>query len=224
MTNDKLTEPSEKRVLCFGDSNTWGSVPVTGQRYPRDVRWVGRLGGLLGPDYDVVSEGLSGRTAVGPDPVMRLNSAYDDLQVALRSHKPVHHVVLMLGTNDFKRRFGLSEFDITNGLAHLVQLILRSSEVVAGSAARLILVAPLTVRLDGALAEKERRKRLLDFSDGVEVSQRLPACLQKLAEDTGCAFLDPNETLQASEADAIHWEAETHVGFADLVAQKILGS
>ena len=36
------------RVLCFGDSNTWGYIPGTGGRYASDVRWTGVLKQLTG--------------------------------------------------------------------------------------------------------------------------------------------------------------------------------
>ena len=35
-------------VLCYGDSNTYGYIPCSGMRYPKDVRWTGRLQVLLG--------------------------------------------------------------------------------------------------------------------------------------------------------------------------------
>jgi lysophospholipase L1-like esterase len=212
---------AEKRVLCFGDSNTWGFDPTSGNRFPQDVRWVGRLATHLGAGYDVVSEGLNGRCATGPDPVMRLNSAYDDLVVALRSHKPIDHVVLMLGTNDFKRRFALSENDIATGLGHLVDLILKSDEVLGEAPDRLILVAPLSIRLEGALLPSEAERRTAEFKDAVGVSERLPAALEALANERGCAFLNPNESLKASELDAIHWDADTHAGFADILAKRL---
>ncbi len=59
-----LTEPDAVRVLCFGDSNTHGA-PGDDPEYVRlgpDVRWTGRLQRLLGDGYDVVEEGLNGRT------------------------------------------------------------------------------------------------------------------------------------------------------------------
>ena len=37
-----------KTILCYGDSNTYGYIPETGMRYPRDVRYPGRLQMLLG--------------------------------------------------------------------------------------------------------------------------------------------------------------------------------
>ena len=32
-----------KTILCYGDSNTFGYIPGTGMRYPKDVRYPGRL-------------------------------------------------------------------------------------------------------------------------------------------------------------------------------------
>ena len=51
----------KKRILCYGDSNTWGYKPVTGERYDEDERFTGVLARELGEDYRVVEEGLVGR-------------------------------------------------------------------------------------------------------------------------------------------------------------------
>ena len=56
----------KKRILCYGDSNTWGYKPVTGERYDEDERFTGVLARELGEDYRVVEEGLVGRTTVSP--------------------------------------------------------------------------------------------------------------------------------------------------------------
>lgn len=58
-----------KRILCFGDSNTYGwagSLAGPALRYPSSVRWTGRLGALLGPDWEILEEGLGGRTLRDP--------------------------------------------------------------------------------------------------------------------------------------------------------------
>ena len=57
-----------KRILCFGDSNTYGYIPLGG-RYDEDVRWPTVMAGLLGDGYTVIEEGLNGRTCVFDDPV-----------------------------------------------------------------------------------------------------------------------------------------------------------
>jgi len=95
-----------KRLLCFGDSLTWGWVPVPEMspttRFPYDERWTGVLAKALDKDYEVIEEGLSARTTSIDDPVdPRLNgSAY--LPSALASHLPLDLVIIMLGTNDTK--------------------------------------------------------------------------------------------------------------------------
>ena len=52
----------KKRILCFGDSNTWGYNPVGGARYDDETRWPMRMQHVLGNDYSVIEEGLNGRT------------------------------------------------------------------------------------------------------------------------------------------------------------------
>lgn len=47
----------EKRIVCFGDSNTWGYDVVTNGRFGKDVRYTGILQNLL-EEYIVVEEGL----------------------------------------------------------------------------------------------------------------------------------------------------------------------
>ena len=53
-----------KRIVCYGDSNTWGSDPATRDRFPPDVRWTGVLARELGDGYQIIEEGLPGRTTV----------------------------------------------------------------------------------------------------------------------------------------------------------------
>jgi lysophospholipase L1-like esterase len=50
-----------KSILCYGDSNTWGSNPVNAQRHPYEVRWTSVLQQKLGGAYNVIPEGLNGR-------------------------------------------------------------------------------------------------------------------------------------------------------------------
>ena len=57
-----------KRILCFGDSNTWGYVPSSdAERYPASIRYPRVLQDKLGKDYEVIEEGLPGRTMISDD-------------------------------------------------------------------------------------------------------------------------------------------------------------
>lgn len=55
------------RILCFGDSNTYGYKPDGTGRFGRDSRWTGILSGKLGNGYDILEEDLCGRTTVFQD-------------------------------------------------------------------------------------------------------------------------------------------------------------
>jgi len=39
------------RIVCFGDSNTWGYDPETGERFDENTRWTALLQKMLGEEY-----------------------------------------------------------------------------------------------------------------------------------------------------------------------------
>ena len=102
-----ITDPDAIRVLCFGDSNTYGT-PGDDPEYVRltaDRRWTGRLQRLLGDGYDVVEEGLNGRTT-DLDYVDRPGcNGRTYWAPCLQTHHPLDVVVVMLGVNDLKSCF-----------------------------------------------------------------------------------------------------------------------
>ena len=90
-----------RTLVCFGDSNTWGYVPGSnGERFPRDVRWPTQLQRLLGDGWEVIAEGLNGRTATIERPDSEGRNGLPYLLPCLHSHAPVDLVVIFLGTND----------------------------------------------------------------------------------------------------------------------------
>ena len=98
-------------ILTFGDSNTHGTPPMTDRityaRYDAATRWPQVMARTLG--WDLVEEGLPGRTAQFDDPCMDgLMNGYPALRQALQSHGPLDVLTVMLGTNDVKTRFGAS--------------------------------------------------------------------------------------------------------------------
>lgn len=63
------------RILCYGDSNTWGYNAETGDRFPEDVRWTGVLQGLLGPAVRVLEEGQPAAPPCGTTPLKSTETA-----------------------------------------------------------------------------------------------------------------------------------------------------
>ena len=63
-----------KRVLCFGDSLTWGFDPESRERFPEESRWPVVLQQELGDSFQVIEEGQCGRTIATEDPAEGENS------------------------------------------------------------------------------------------------------------------------------------------------------
>ncbi|MCL1979506.1 MAG: GDSL-type esterase/lipase family protein, partial [Proteobacteria bacterium] len=112
-----------RRILCYGDSNTWGYDPVTMDRFDETTRWPRVAGQVLGHGWEVIEEGLGGRTTVWDDPIEGYKNGRDYLIPCLESHRPLDLVVLLLGTNDLKQRFSLSAYDVAQGAGVLVRVV-----------------------------------------------------------------------------------------------------
>ena len=128
----------KKRILCFGDSNTYGSNPAGG-RFDEATRFPMRLAALLGSDYTVLEEGLGGRT-ICVEGGYKSGAAY--LPPCLLSHNPLDVVVLMLGTNDAKQRFGMNAHTIAQSLQQLVMQVRLYGMNAVGDRPRCLIVAP----------------------------------------------------------------------------------
>lgn len=199
-----------KVVLCFGDSNTWGYNPRTKERYSKDERWTGVLKKELGQEYEVIEEGLNGRTTVWEDPIEGYKSGKDYLIPCLESHKPVDLVIIMLGTNDLKKRFSLSSYDIANGAGVLVDIALKSGSGPGGGSPKVLLIAPPKV---GKLTEFAEM-----FEGAREKSEKFSYHYRKTADEYGCEFLDASEVVTSSNIDGIHLELSEHQKLGKRVA------
>ena len=92
--------------LPVGDSNTHGYCAMNDGRFDENERWTCLLQKNLGEDYLVLEEGLSGRTTCFQEPLFEGLSGLDYIYPCLMSREPVDLLVIMLGTNDTKERFG----------------------------------------------------------------------------------------------------------------------
>jgi lysophospholipase L1-like esterase len=202
-----------KRVLCYGDSNTWGHIPETGGRYGADVRWPGVLQRELGGGFIVIEEGLCGRTTVWDDPIEGYKNGRQYLIPCLASHKPLDLVVILLGTNDLKHRFSLTAYDIAEGAGVLVDLVHASQVGPDNGRPTVLLLAPPPVSTLSDYADM--------FRGAVAESQRLAAQFARVAQLKGCALLDVDAILSCSPVDGIHFDPAGHLALGQAVAQRV---
>ncbi len=210
---------TEKTILCYGDSNTYGYNPLNGMRYASDVRWTGRLGRLLGDGYRVIEEGCNGRTTVYDDPADGWKNGLDYLRPCLNSHKPVALVILMLGSNDLKQTFRLSVSQIAEGAETLVKVIREFTQEKQGFQPQIILVSPPQIG-----PEIVRSSFGFAFAaDAAEKSKQFPKYYRRAAERQGCIFFDAAQHVLPSAADSLHLMPEAHAVLAERLSEVIRG-
>lgn len=205
-----------KRIVCFGDSNTWGYNSETQGRFSDDERWGNLLGKFLGNDYHVIEEGLSGRTAVVDDPLFEGLNGYKYIHPCLMSHSPLELVIIMIGTNDTKERFNLTSYNIAQGI---VRLALKAKDTPAGKGGKppkVLVVAPPPIEeeyyfthIGGAMGKGCDVKSR-------EISKYLPGLL----ESTGIEFLDTKGIVSMNNIDYMHLDEKGHKLLSELVFDK----
>lgn len=205
-----------KRIICFGDSNTWGFVPGSdGERYPAEVRWPGVLAARLGEAYTVIEEAQNGRTTVWDDPTEEIDkNGSRHLPIVLESHKPVDLVVIMLGTNDLKNHFNQNAHTIAQGAGTLVDRVLSSEAGPGNSAPAVLLISPAPVS-DGHCPFGHL------FDNAPARSRNFAEAYLEIAEEYGIPFLNAGLHASCPEPDCIHIDDTGHRALGEAVATKV---
>lgn len=212
------------RILCYGDSNTWGYAPRAeppSVRLPADQRWPRVMAATLGGDAEVIEEALNGRTTDVDDPTnpqiggAGLNGlAY--LPACLASHLPLDIVVIMLGTNDLKAMYARSAARIALGAG----LLAEAARGIGGGVGStytsplVLLVCPPPLGTVTHFAEM--------FVGGAEVSRALKPAYRAVAEAVGVGFLDAGGVIETDGIDGVHLTAAAQQRLGAAVAAAIL--
>ena len=206
----------KKRILCFGDSNTFGTDPNGPLRHDDNVRWTGVLQTELGEEYTVITEGHGGRTTVFYDPIEQKMSGIDYFYPCVASQMPLSLVILMLGTNDLKPRFCVEPESIAMGLMRYAEVLRIVKEQYERPG--LLIVSPVLIEPD----YKNHHVFYPMFGKNAdERSHGFAAAYRNAAELLGAHFLNAAEFAKASRADGIHMEAEEHGKLGKAVAAKV---
>jgi lysophospholipase L1-like esterase len=207
-----------RTVMCFGDSNTHGTMaltrPLDRRRFPRDMRWPGVFAADLGAGWHVIEEGLPSRTTVHDDPVEGLHkNGRSVLPALLDSHRPLDLVIVMLGTNDLKQRFNVSAEEVGTGIERLLKVV-QQSECLTGGMDRVIVVAPPPVIVTGIF--------MTMFAGAEPKSHGLAEQIGDAARAAGAHFLNAGDVVVSSPVDGIHLDGAEQVKLGNAVADALL--
>ena len=213
----------KKHIICLGDSNTHGycADPADcadgGIRFNEDERWTRRLQSLLGEDYLVVEEGLSGRTTCFDDPIHEGLSALSYITPCLKSHEFVDLLVIMLGTNDVKERFAASAACVAIGMGRLVKKAM-ATECWGERKPNILVIAPPHIG-EGMPSSPVG----VTMGAGcVEKSRELAHYYKEQCGLIGCHFLDAQELgCEFNTVDYMHLTNKGHETLAKALAERI---
>jgi lysophospholipase L1-like esterase len=208
----------QKTLVCFGDSNTHGTVPMVGiddnRRFGSDQRWTGLLARELGPDWQIHEEGLPGRTTVHADPIEGEHlSGLAAVPMVIGTHTPIDAMTLMLGTNDLKARFGIEAADIAAGIERLILTIHMCCLSSGRQLPRILLIAPPPILETGCLREM--------FGGGKAKSEKFADYLAHVAQRYKLDFLNAGDHIRSSDVDGIHFDVDQQAHLANAVRRQL---
>lgn len=215
-----------RRIVCYGDSLTWGLDSFTtvaedlknigANRYGASTRWPRVAASMLGNEFEVLEEGLNGRTTVHHDPLMAdyETNGRETLAAIMHSHKPIDCVVLMLGTNDLKCHLGLTPYQVANGAGILVSDL--QTMQIWRDQPRIILVAPPLI-FD---------KLEWGFIGARAKSAACPSLYCDQAKARACDFLDASRIIEIPDptvtgGDGIHLSPQNSIDLGNAVAVEL---
>jgi lysophospholipase L1-like esterase len=213
------TNPNAIKVLCYGDSNTWGQKPDKTGRYATNVRWTGVLQNLLGDSYYIVEEGLGSRTTDLDYDRKPGRNGKSYLVPCIASHAPLDIVTIMLGTNDLKLEYSRSADNIATALKGLVDDVRTYGTDKNGKSPKIILISPILVN--------DKAPRFTEFYTGyydsrsMQESLKLAEAIKTVAETNDCLFLNAADIAHPGE-DGIHFSEDSNEPLAKLIATTLV--
>jgi lysophospholipase L1-like esterase len=203
------------KILCFGDSNTWGTTPNTQSRYDDNERWTALLKTALINLHQVFESGQPNRTLIKNPPFFGSKSGIQYLKPLLELHSP-DLIIIMLGTNDLKNKFALSPQNIALGAFDLIKQIQFFNKESLHSS-KVLLLCPPPIYEVGCYTSI--------YKNGHEKSKLLTKHYLAISKQLKCDFFDVGTLVRTCDKEGIHWQVAQHHKLAKAlipIIQKIL--
>ena len=181
-----------KKILCFGDSNTFGYMPFGVGRYDDNTRYPGVI---RNNGYEVIEDGVCGRTTIFEDYRPGLKGI-DSIVNALKAKYDV--IIIMLGSNDYKKNNVRCLDDINSALNKFLDLV----DKYKGDS-KIILVSPAYLLSDIDKTDIEYDK--LSY----EISLDAHKVYEDVSVERGYCFLDASKYTKIG-IDNCHFTKEDH--------------
>lgn len=206
-----------KRILCYGDSNTYGADPEGGSRFDENTRFPKVLASLLGPEYEVIEEGLPGRTTVYETFVDPHVNGRTYLYPCLLSHMPLDLVILMLGTNDLSTGANVNAYYAAAGAERLINLIRQLSMEQQMPCPKILVVSPPLI---SGMTKNPIINNVFTMSTASRESRKFKQYFSDVANVRHCAFLAAEDFTEPG-FDGVHITKQSHRKLAKALSREV---
>ena len=192
-----------KKILCYGDSNTFGYNPKDTTRFNEKMRWTGILRDNFLNEYEVIEEGLNNRTGFVDNPDGFNHSGLKHFPKFIKNIKDI-----ALGTNDLQTQIDIDFLTIENNLITLIGYAKKKTK-------NIIIIPPVVF-------DKRLLKGRCGYQydkNGILKSRQLPTLYRNIAIKNKCEYIDFNEFVTVSDDDGLHYDAIAH----SIIAKKMTG-
>ncbi len=202
-------EEEMKKILCYGDSNTFGYNPANGLRFDENNRWSGILKSTLANKYEVIEEGLNNRTGF----VKNL----DGINHNTKHHFPkivenifIDILIFAIGTNDLQFLFDID----CNALENELITFIHFAKTKAG---QIILIPPVIMSEDvfkGNFSHQFNKSSIIK-------SKQANKIYKTAANQNNIYCFDFNEFVKPSKLDGLHYDSKSHILIAKQLTEFI---
>ena len=199
-----------KKIICYGDSNTFGYNPADASRFDENTRWTSLLQSILDSDYKIIEEGCCDRTGFVYNDKGFLFSAQKHFPKLIEGTNDADILILSVGTNDLQFKYDIDEETVNKGLDNL---ILKAKTKINN----IILIPPVVLNntvLNGYFKIQFDKK-------SIKKSENIGKIYKEKAEKYNCNIFDINEFAKPSDTDGLHYDEAEHKLIAEKLAEYI---
>ena len=195
-----------KRILCYGDSNTYGYDPrgLLALRYPTADIWTSVAEQLLEGEFEITNQGFNGREL----PTERDHRLILEMMSDLRRYDLF---VTMLGTNDILL---VRDPDAETAIRKMEDYLFFLEEVLDRRAEDWrftpLLIAPPYIK-EGFMGGESYHQECIRMNEG----------FRRLAEEHGAWFFDAADWKIDLAFDHVHFSPKGHRAFAKRFASEL---
>lgn len=191
-----------KKIFCFGDSNTWGCNASDGSRFDESTRWPKVLERSLHENFNIIEEGLNGRTLLDLNPYNREGGGVSWIVEAATPHKPIEIAIIALGMNDVFDPSDPPLPAIAEGMKIMIHKIRAIHAESSLPEPEIIIMGPPEINRN---FEEARF-----FELQINKMEALGPLYKKIAESESVYFFDASMHIKTSGIDCSHIDGVNH--------------